>query len=111
MSNNRLERVRAIENETFREWMLMGTPEAYNALNEVNREVIKAYMAENSNALGYKFHKGIVNLKADELYNFCCDYVFNGTAENIEKVKAAEKTVDSLMTTLDEADGILFIWS
>ena len=67
-------------------------------------------MAENLNALGYKFHKGIVNLKADELHNFCCDYVFNGTAENIEKVKAAEKSVN-LMVTLDEADGILFIWS
>ena len=110
MSNNTLEQARTKGNEAFREWVLMGQPEAYNDLNESNIETIKAYMAENSNALGYKFHKGIVNLKADELHNFCCDYVFNGTAENIEKVKAAEKSVN-LMVTLDEADGILFIWS
>lgn len=108
----KLEQARAKGNLIFREWMLMGNPEAYNKLNESNREIIKSYMAENSHAMGYKFHKGIVKLQTEELFNFCCDYVFNGTNENIEKVNAAEGgSVEYLMLVLDKSDGICLIWS
>ena len=50
MSNYTLEQAKTKGNEAFREWVLMGQPEAYNDLNESNIETIKAYMAENSNA-------------------------------------------------------------
>lgn len=74
-------------------------------------------MAENPNAKGYQYYQGMVTLDAENLYNFCCDYVFDGTPENIEKIKAAEEEfkktgiTENLTNVLDAADGICLVWS
>ena len=103
--------------ETFAAWHLGGTHEADDDLNDGNLGTIKTYMAENPNAKGYKYHEGIIDLDTENLYNFCCDYIFDGTPENIEKIKAAEgefkktRIPENLTNTLDAADGICLVWS
>lgn len=111
-----LEQAKEKNNDASMFWLWEGMPEAYDKLNDSNRDIIKAYLKEFPNAKGYKFHKGIIDLKSEKtLYNFCCDYVFNGTPENITKIQAAEKAPNAfpkrLQNILEEANGICLLWS
>ena len=112
-----LERLRAESNRCYLRWVLNGSHEADDSLNDGNRSVIRKYFTEYSNPLGYKFYIGVIRLDTSKLTNFCCDYVFNGTAENIKKIETAEKEFrktglpEPLMFALDEAEGICLYWS
>lgn len=118
MSTTTLQQAKEKRDKIHSDWWRLGCPRGYNALNDSNIEVIKAYMNENPNALGYNYEE-FVELKADGLCDYCCNYIFNGTAENIEKIKAAEmldefglnKDIDKLVDTLMEIGGISLIWS
>ena len=112
-----LERLRAESNRCYLRLVLNGSHEADDSLNDGNRSVIRKYFTEYSDPLGYKFYIGVVQLDTKKLTNFCCDYVFNGTPENINKIKLAEiefkKTgnPETIMFALDEAEGICLYWS
>ena len=110
----------------FRTWKSYGQPEAWDKLNDSNRELIKAYAEEYPAAMGLKVNAQrenegifkIANVKI--LYNFCCEWIFNGTAENFEAVRAAAKQwrnsgkIDDLKrleAILQAADGICMVWS
>lgn len=114
----------------FNSWMAYGQPEAYNELNNSNHELIKAYAEEFPEAMALKINiyteedkrsGGIFKInEAKNLYNFCCNYIFNGTVENFETVKAtAEKwrnggkidDLNKLCAALKTADGVCIIWS
>lgn len=118
MSTRDLQQAKEKRDKIYSDWRNLRYPRGYNVLNDSNTEVIKAYMNENSNALGYNYRE-FVELKADGLCDYCCSYIFNGTAENIEKIKAAElldefglhKDIDKLVDTLMEIGGISLIWS
>lgn len=114
----------------FNNWKACGSPEACDELNNSNRELIRAYAEEFPAAMGIlinpntdeeKRKGGIFKItETENLYNFCCNYIFNGTAENFEIVKAtAEKwrnggkidDLNKLDTALEAADGVCIIWS
>lgn len=114
----------------FNDWNVGGCPEACDKLNDSNRELIKAYLQEYPAAMGLKINvyteeekrnSGIFKIAdAEKLYNFCCEYVFNGTAENFQAVKvAAEKwrnggkieDLNNLEKILQAADGVCMVWS
>lgn len=108
-------------NRAYRYWVAGGMREACDDLNNSNREIIKVYISEYPNAIGYKFHEGFVEVKnAETLYNFCCDYVFDGNSENMAKVEKLHKQyknsgkiadLGNLQNALEEANGICLIWS
>lgn len=110
----------------FNDWKYYGTPEAYKELNDSNRELMKAYAAEFPEAMGLKINaerenKGIFKIAdVKVLYNFCCEWIFNGTAENLKAVKeAAEEwrtsrkieALNKLEKILQAADGVCMVWS
>lgn len=111
-----LKTLKAEANRFFLKWVLSGCHEADDELNDGNRSIIRKYSVECPKMLGYKFHVGIIQLNMDKLTNFCCDYVFNGTTENIEIIKSAEKCNEQgmpepIMRALDNAEGICLYWS
>lgn len=108
----------------FNNWRAYGQPEACDALNNSNRELIKAYTEDFPEAMAFKFNiyteeekltGGVFKImETENLYNFFCDYIFNGIAENFAAVKeAAEKWRDNkkndalhkLEATLEAANG------
>lgn len=114
----------------FNNWKACGQPEACEELNDSNRELIKAFAEEFPAAMGLKINvyteeerkrNGIFKVtEAEHLYNFCCNYVFNGTAENFEAVKAAAEKwrnggkisdLNRLETVLQAADAVCVVWS
>lgn len=114
----------------FNNWMVCGQSEACNELNNSNRELIRAYAEEFPAAMGIlinpitdeeKRKGGIFKItETENLYNFCCNYVFDGSAENYAVIKeAAEKwrthkkmsDLHELETALEAASGICIIWS
>lgn len=114
----------------FNNWKACGQPEACEELNDSNRELIKAFAEEFPAAMGLKINvyteeerkrSGIFKItEAEHLYNFCCNYIFNGTAENFEAVKAAAEKwrnggkiedLNKLDAALEAADGVCIIWS
>lgn len=104
-------------NRAFLGWFLGGAHEADDDLNGANINIIQSYMAKDTNAIGYKWHEGIIELNEEDICNFCCDYIFSGTSENFEKVKNAELeflkkgVIENLINVLENADGICLIWS
>ena len=104
----------------YRQWVYFGMPETFDKLNDSNRDVINAYKSERPNAMGYKFHVGFVEVKdAENLYNFCCDYVFDGIFGNMAKVQEAHEKytksgkiedLENLQNVLEEASGICLVW-
>lgn len=127
MTNNEAKQNNLI---VFNNWRAYGRPEAYNELNNSNRELIKAYAEEFPEAMALKINiyteedkrsGGIFKInEAKNLYNFCCDYIFDGSAENYAVVKeAAEKwrthkkidDLHELETALEAANGVCIIWS
>ena len=114
----------------FTDWMHYGCPEAYDELNDSNRELIKAYAEEFPAAMALKINlytedekktSGIFKIaNAENLYVFCCNYIFDGTAESFEKVKAAVEKwrkggsindLNKLDQVIQEANGIIILWS
>ena len=114
----------------FNNWKACGQPEACEELNDSNRELIKAFAEEFPAAMGLKINvyteeerkrSGIFKItEAEHLYNFCCNYVFNGTAENFEAVKAAAdkwrnggqiRDLNRLEAVLQAADAVCMVWS
>lgn len=110
--------------------MVCGQPEAYNELNNSNRELIKTYAEEFPEAMALKINiyteedrcrGGIFKInEAKILYNFCCNYIFDGSAENYAVIKeAAEKwrtnkkigDLHELENSLEAANGVCMIWS
>ena len=113
----------------FNNWKACGQPEACEELNDSNRELIKAFAEEFPAAMGLKINvyteeerkrSGIFKItEAEHLYNFCCNYVFNGTAENFEAVKAAAEKwrnggqisdLNRLEVILQAADAVCMIF-
>lgn len=88
------------ENDTiYCKWLRLGRPEAFSELNDSNRRVIRAYMDEHPDAVGYKFYEGLIELKDNPLYNFCCDYIFDRRlAETVLKTDPL-KITDVLTTS------------
>ena len=114
----------------FNNWKACGQPEACEELNDSNRELIKAFAEEFPAAMGLKINvyteeerkrSGIFKItEAEHLYNFCCDFIFNGTAENFEEVKAAAEEwrkngkisdLNKLYRVLEESNGVCMVWS
>lgn len=102
-----LEEAKRKNDEVFYKWLLYGRPEAFSELNDSNRDLIRAYIEENPNAVGYKLFEGIVELKNNPLYNFCCDYIFDGSlAEKVTSTKAID--IDDMV---NEKSSLCIVWS
>lgn len=93
--------------EIFYKWLVHGRPEAFSELNDSNRELILAYLEENPNAVGYRLFEGIVELKNNPLYNFCCDYIFDRSLT--EKVKSIKPM--NIDEVLNEKNSLCIVWS
>lgn len=91
------------------DWRNWGMPEAFDRLNDSNRELIAAYKAENPNAKGYKVHTGIVDLDG-KIYNFHCDVIFDGSPEAIAAINAAQEETDRI-DIAENANGICLVWT
>lgn len=94
---------------TYAKWVINGRCEADDELNNSNRELIRAYQKEYSNAKGYKCNEGIVEL-SDDMYNFGIDILFIGTEEIIQKLNAEAEEYKKL-DILDDYNGIYLVWS
>ena len=101
-------------------WFIGGMHEADDNANGVYLQAIKDYFAIFPNAQGYNFHDGIVPVNLNDLRNFCCEYVINGTKKNLDKIKKAKErmkenwtseTFNNYLDTIENADGIFFSWS
>lgn len=99
-----------------------GSPEADDRLNDSNRTFIKAYAEEFPEAVCLKLNPELRFFKPaeDPLYNFCCNYIFDGSAENAEEIKrlAADfwksgkiDDLNKLDDELEKANVYYFIWS
>lgn len=116
-----LKQVKEKSNQVYLQWLVAGMPEAYEEFNDSNREIIKAYISEFPDAIGYKFNEGFVEVKSDKtLYNFCCDYIFDGNFMNMSRVQKMHEQyaksgkvedLQKLQTVLEKANGICLIWS
>lgn len=90
-------------------WATCGKPEAFDELNDSNRNLIRAYLEENPNAVGYKFNGGIVELKDNPLHNFCCDIIFDRSlVKELEKNKINPRNA---MRVLNEKNSYCIVWS
>lgn len=94
--------------EAYYNWTASGKPEAFEEMNDSNRDVIRAYLKEKPNTVGYKFYdSSIVDLKTDPLYNFCCDYLIDKElAEQIKNMKLTQA-----IAMLNEKNSYCLIWS
>lgn len=99
-----------------------GRPEADDELNEASRNMIKSYLEEYPEAvcLNVNAEQQFFKPAENPLYNFSCDYIFNGAAGNIEKIReAAEewkksasiKALKRLDIELKKANYIIISWS
>lgn len=99
-----------------------GRPEADDRLNDSNREFIKAYAEEFPEAICLKLGYELKFFRPadDPLYNFCCNYIFDGAAENTEEIKrlAADfyksgkiDDLNALITELEKANVYDLVWS
>lgn len=106
--------------DAFLSWILYKMPESFERMNDAGIEVINAFKAKFSNAIGYKFNEGIVVLGSMEKpCNFCCNYIFTGTPENISCIKTlhdkytentTKKNLDKLISALNDI-GFYIQWS
>lgn len=102
-----LEEAKKKNYEAYHKWRMYGRPEAFTEMNDSNRDLIRAYIEENPNAVGYKLFEGIVELKNNPLYNFCCDYIFDGSLA--EKVKNTKPI--NIGDVLNEKNSFCIVWS
>ena len=102
-----LEEAKRKNDEIFYKWLVYGRPEAFAELNDSNRDLIRAYLEENPNAVGYRLFEGIVELKNNPLHNFFCDYIFSRSLT--EKVTST-KPID-IDDVLNEKNSLCIIWS
>ena len=106
MNNNLADATRK-HNAAYAKWRAFGCPEAFTELNDSNRELIKAYMAEHSKAKGYKLYHGEIDLHENSLYNFCCDFVFDS-----EMIKPDTKCAPFRVSEqFSSRNSIILIWS
>lgn len=97
-------------------WIAGGRHEADDNLNASSVNLILAYKDCYKNAKGYKIHDGIKNLYS-YIPKFYIDFVFNGTSENIEIIKEAEKDFKKtlnparLFEALEKIEGKYLVWS
>lgn len=101
----------AIQNNigAYVNWNKNGRHEADNELNDSNRELIRAYQKEYPNAKGYKLNDGIVDLDG-ELYNFCCDYIFDGSKKIVDALNKESEEYKKF-DILEKFDAICLVWS
>ena len=92
-------------NNEYVRWSSWGSREADDKYNDAVIEFIKAYKKAYPAAVGYKAHEGIVEITG-KIYNFHCDMVFDGSAENIAKVNEAIKAGKSANDILDIIEGM-----
>lgn len=73
--------------------------EAYDALNDSNRELIKAYMTVFPDAKGYKYYSGVVDLHDlnGKFCNFCIDLIFDGSENVLRKLDNIDKKYSKLL--------------
>ena len=102
-----LEEAKRKNDEIFYKWLVYGRPEAFSELNDSNRDLIRAYLEENPDAVGYRLFEGIVELKSNPLHNFFCDYIFSRSLT--EKVTST-KPID-IDDVLNEKNSLCIIWS
>lgn len=96
-------------NAAYRKWHMYGHPEAFTEMNDSNRDLIRAYLEEHPNTVGYKFSEGIIELRNSPLYNFCCDIIIDRSlAENIKDMTPTEFISKVL---LNQTDTISIVWS
>ena len=102
-------------NVIYCKWLSRSRPEAFTELNDSNRELIKVFMEEHPFATGYKFYHGLVELRGNPLYNFCCDYVFDPEEVNPVQVEKMEmellKRPDVVLDVFNTRNSICLIWS
>lgn len=103
--NKKLEAARIKYNQEYCRWSSWGSREADDKFNDAVVEFIKAYKKAYPAAVGYKAHEGIVEITG-RIYNFHCDMVFDGRAENIAKVDEAIKAGKSANDILDIIEGM-----
>ena len=102
-----LEEAKRKNDEIFYKWLVHGRPEAFTEMNDSNRELIRAYLEENPNGVGYKLFEGIVEIKNNPLHNFCCDYIFDRSlAEKVKSIKPI-----NLDEALNEKNSFCIVWS
>lgn len=118
-----VEQAKQVNKEAFMMWRAWGYPEAYDLLNNSNRELMTAYALEFPEAVGLKVYSdgdGIFKISYSELYNFCCDFIFNGTTENLQRIKnavgiyrktLASEDLEKLQTEIDKINGIRLMWA
>lgn len=104
-----LEEAKRKNDEIFYKWLVYGRPEAFTELNDSNRDLIRAYLEENPNAVGYRFSEGIVELRNNPLYNFCCDIILDRSLA--EKIKTMKPTDFIGKVLLNQKDTISIVWS
>ena len=99
-----------------------GRPEADDTLNESNRELIKAYAEEFPEAICLKLGYELKFFRPAEepLYNFCCNYIFDGASENTEEIKRLAANfwksrkiddLNKLIEELEKANVYDLVWS
>jgi len=91
-------------------WYYGGQHEADEDLNGAAIKLIEAAKAENPLMMGYKFNGGIVQIEG-RIYTAFCDAIFEGTLENIKKIKDGEKTKKNMLDVLDDVKAFYIIWS
>lgn len=89
------------EDATFVQWRERNgekAENALNALNDSNRELIKAYITVFPDAKGYKYYSGVVDLHDlnGKFYNFCIDIIFDGSAEVLRRIESIDKEYSHL---------------
>lgn len=109
--------IEAVTNHIFN-----GCPEANDDLNTSNINLIKAYAKKHPEAICLKINdkNGIFKPSERKLYNFCCNYIFNGAKIDIEIIKnlveqwqqtSELKYLKAIEEELEKIEAICFIWS
>lgn len=101
---------------------LNGMHEANDDLNNSNRKLIKAYVEEFPAAVCLQISplELFRPSEKEHLYNFCCNYIFDGSNGNLEKVQnAAElfnkttsiENLNNLERILKRSNCHVLVWS
>ena len=106
----KLTEAKSVNNLAYIRWIESGMHEAYDELNDSNRELIRAYVAEYPKAKGYKAWQGIIDININELYNFCIDVVFDGSQESIDAIMR-EKEEFKRLDIAEAANGFTLAWT
>lgn len=96
--------------EAFALWQQYGCPEAFDKLNNSTLNLMYAYRVKHPNAKGYKAHRGIVDIEAENMTNFWCDIIFDGDPKTIEAIEAEPDALKK-MEIAKASDGKYLIWS